>query len=608
MPPAVKLPPRPAAPTPASDPVPEPASPPAPAAAWKYPKVVVAVRDADHPEDGGPIFAAEMMELVGWEEEPPDAPFGDDYDLYDANGNKVRLRNNGGNRYHEYAISERYAYEILNRNWAGPTCFPGETVNGESMDFSRTGLVKSGQHRGAGLILAKQLWERDERWKENWPTEPCLETVLVLGVSDDARVTRTYDTGRPRTGADTLYSSGRFLGDIDHPTSRTARRNYTKVADKAIKHLWEMTGAAKPGDTPHRTQTEIEKFFGSHPWIETAVRFVVDNNKPDATGQGPLAKFGDPGAVAAMMYLMAAGKSKRNKYKLLRSEAGADFTNKDKAIDFWLTLAQGGMKPVRDAVYPVEGDDIKDRDRYRGKIFPTGKNESSPAAYKKAQLASAWFAYLSHGADGVTPARVRLKFFFKTPGGVPEVDPETNAPVIDPKTGKQRMVVGPDEPQSYDDVLFGGIELQERERDGTEGTLGSGGGGDDDTDTEDTPRPPTGEEMYRKLEADYKGEVLVLYVEAKHPKTGKPDPSTAHYRALGTAADEFVKAFKVKYTANHDVGVNQVWLSREEWILKKVPATLVKAGKTVREITKFDVDDAGYYVVTESKVYGPKDE
>jgi hypothetical protein len=569
-----------------------------------YPKLRLYARDADHPEDGGPIFADEMMALVGWEAETPENQFGGEYDLYDAYGTKVRLLNNGGNRYHEYDISERYAYEILNRNWAGPTCFPGETVNGESMDFSRTGLVKSGQHRGAGLILAKQLWERDnEKWRKNWPTEPCLETVLVVGVSDDARITRTYDTGRPRTGADTLYSSGRFDGEGE---TRSSRRQHTKVADKCIQHLWALTGAAKPGNTPHRTQTEIEKFFGDHPRIEEAVRFVVQNNETDVTtGEGRLVRYGPPGAVAAMLYLMGAGHSKRAKYKLLRSEAGIDFAHWDKAIDFWLTLAQGGLNAVREAAYPIEGDEWKKPEKWlRGKIFPTGKKSASPMVLKKAQLANGWFAFLARGAEGCTPARVRLKYYFERfPTGVLETDPETGAPVYadaDKKT--QRTVVGEGGYDSFEDVLFGGIEMQAREKDGSDGVIEDA---DDAADGPAKPPQPTTREMILNLNAQFPDEIVVVYATLDNPKTRKPDPSTSHYRAFGAAADELAKLFKIKYAPPME-GLNQVILSREEWILKKVPATLGATGRTVREVTKFDVDpDTGYYVVTESKVYKP---
>lgn len=319
-----------------------------------------------------------------------------------------------------------------------------------------------------------------------------------------------------------------------------------------------------------------------------------------------MTRYGTPGALATMLYLMAEGKSKREKYKLLRSEAQMDWGYKDKAIEYWLTLAQGGLKPVRDAAYPLEGDEIKEKDKYRGRIFPTGKGNSTPVAYKKAALASGWFAFLAHGADGVTAAKVRLKWYFKVPGGHPEVDPDTNEPVICPKTGKQRMVVGPDEPESYDDVLFGGIELQTREKDGSEDKEL---GGDDTSPDADTPAPPSTLEMYQHLEAQYPGEMLVLYVVLDNPKTGKPDPATARYQAFGTAADELVKQFKVKYSVSAIPPLNQATLSREEWILKKAPATLIKAGKRVREILGFDVDKTtGYYVVTESKEYGPKAE
>lgn len=398
----------------------------------------------------GPIHAAEAKEMLGWWVDPGDK-FGDDYDLLDTAGRKVRLVHNAGNRWHEGPLSEKYAYELLNRNWAGPTTLPGETVNGETVIISRTAAVKSGQHRLGGTVLAAEIWEKDQdRWKENWPDgPPVLETLLVVGTSDHPKVTITQDNVRARTGADSMYASGKFTGD---GVSRGETKAMCKLADHAVRYLWNETGAGRTGDTPYRTQAEIMKFLDAHPYLEDAIRFVYENLGDDP--ELGLRRYASPGYAAGMLYLMAASATEPDKYLKAspRSEDNADLSLREKAEEFWLGLARENGKTefraVMDMAYPRKGDPKSSGPRgYTGRIFAAGEGaEPGSLSLRETALAFAWELFRKAGVKELTPANLRLPFADATSGMYETIDGEEfladNIVVCDDVDGKPFAVIG----------------------------------------------------------------------------------------------------------------------------------------------------------------------
>jgi hypothetical protein len=371
-----------------------------------YDSVELYKRWAEEVGGDGPITVDEAKDMLGWYPEPVPGAFKDDYDLEDFHPQgrkKVRLVNNINNREHDKLFSETYAYEILNRNWAGPTILQNgdnPTVNGESLVLSRTAKIKSGQHRLVGLVLAAQLWEREKAtWQDKWDQEPYLETVLVVGISDDPNVTRTFDCVRARTGADTLQSSGVF---DEEGIGRGDRKHLCKIADNAIKRLWDLTDAKSDNTNPFRTQTAISTFLETHPRLKDAVKWVYENNQT-VEGAPRLARFGSPGYTAAHLYLMGMSATDYDKYKEGRTEEHADDGNWDAALSLWHGLASGASeyRPVwEETKFPRVGDG-KGVKGYSGQVFAHGKNsQPAPPAIRYSNLCKVWNVYLAGGVDG----------------------------------------------------------------------------------------------------------------------------------------------------------------------------------------------------------------
>jgi hypothetical protein len=218
----------------------------------------------------GPITVAKGKEILLWEAEKEYAarvkasnPAYKDVEITfpkefpahfrDEEGNLVRCWNNCKNRWFDEPRARLYAQEILQRNWAGPSTFPGETVNGETIVIGRTGIVLSGQHRLIGLVLAFQMWlgKNKLHWQKYWQEEPFLESLIVTGVSEHPCIVRTLDNVKSRTLADTLYTSevfdGLTLPEANGETQRTLRpkerMELARMLDSAVDLLWKRTGA-----------------------------------------------------------------------------------------------------------------------------------------------------------------------------------------------------------------------------------------------------------------------------------------------------------------------------------------------------------------------------
>lgn len=487
-----------------------------------YESVEISKRWVEEAGGEGPITVEEAKDILGWYPEPTPGAFKDEYDLEDFHPQgrkKVRLVHNINNREHDKFFSETYAYEILNRNWAGPSILQDcdhPTVNGETVILSRTRKIKSAQHRLVGLVLAGQLWEREKMtWAEKWPEEPYLETILVVGTSDDPKVTRTYDCVRARTGADTLQSSGAF--DNDEGVGRGDRKHLCKIADNAIKRLWDLTNAKSDKTNPFRTQTAISEFLATHPRLKEAVKWVYENNQ-STDGSPRLGRFGSPGYTAAHLYLMGMSATDYEKYKEVRTEEAADDSNWDAAMGFFFGLAAGSaeFRPVwEDTKYPRVGDGKGVR-AYSGQVFAYGRNsQPAPPAIRFSNLCKAWNVYAAGGTDAFITTETNAKG-----------KKETKVNIQLDFTGIGRDGDGLVDDSLWDDFEkchIGGMEAPDTKDDKADH--------DDDDDTPATPAAESADAVVARLQAEHEGVVLLF----KSPP-GPTTPATL-YRAWGPHAE-----------------------------------------------------------------------
>lgn len=383
---------------------------------WLYPEFTTKYKWAGA---DGPITSKIAKALLGWESEEDyvvrkrsenpklkaeDLLFGDEYLLKDVDGRKIVCWNNDKNRPFTASHAYGFAQTILTRYWAGPTTFPGETVNGESISISRTGRVKSGQHRLIALILAWQMWMNDKKkWGKLWPTEPVLESVVHLGTSDDPRITRTLDNVRTRTLSDTLVSNGYFEELASKEEYKKQERSLSgdqrqlcKMLDKAVCLLWERTGAGKTnGDKVYETHSEDHVFLEHHNRLVDCVKHLFEENKEHSVNKLKLSA----GLCSALMYLMASSATDGDEYRAAkpRTEKHVNFDNFDKAKKFWTTLLQKtppkSMLSIREAL---------------GNLVNKATGEQPSDLLKHCVICKAWRLYVD--GEEFTAADLALRF------------------------------------------------------------------------------------------------------------------------------------------------------------------------------------------------------
>jgi hypothetical protein len=285
----------------------------------------------------------QVKAIMGWETEEEYAArrvkegfakaliqFGDDYLLLDEYDKKVRCSHNSTNRPFDAGVAKSYRQDHLHRKFL---------FNGEAFIVDEFGDVISGQHRGAGFILAVQAWRKDPYWKKFWPEEPVYRTILVCGVPGTQEVRATLDNVRPRQLSDTIYTSDTF-SDLD----AKEKRECSRMMDYCVDLLWKRTGAGFSSHMGKQTNQASHDFLSRHPKVVEAVRHLFTQNKE----RGISLKKLSPGQCAAMMYLMAASGSDGKKYRESDppSEKNADLRYWGKAKDFWSLLAGNGAALV----------------------------------------------------------------------------------------------------------------------------------------------------------------------------------------------------------------------------------------------------------------------
>lgn len=355
---------------------------------YKHPITWLCHSDGSLPGAKPAVTASKMKELLAWETEDQyktrikkemndvvasakvaAAGFGDDCLLKDLTGQKIRCWNNTKNRPFVLAHALEIAQEILH---SGPGLPPERRRwqwNGEAFIVGDRAQVLSGQHRGVGLILACQEWNKDkDKWKHIWPTEPTLDTNITFGVPELPHVLRTIENVMPRKLSDVFYTS-----DLFSKLNPADRKLCSVMLMSAVDLGWKRTGV----ETAYQTHGESVDFLDRHPKLLKCVKNLFDANKERKI---TLLRLG-PGKMAALQYLFGCSESTSdNYYKGGRSEKHLDWSMWDKAHRFFVLLSSKTEKSdLQDAVTTALGH-LVDED----------KGSSGRQSEKHAIICRAW--------------------------------------------------------------------------------------------------------------------------------------------------------------------------------------------------------------------------
>lgn len=381
-----------------------------------YPKLEVKICSQTGEPGESPITVAIAKELLGWESEADyynrlketdpstqesACKYGEEYLLKDELGQKIRCWNNSKNRPFSETWSRQLAQDLLAKNWAGPVSMPGETVNGETIVIGRTGQVHSGQHRLIGLILAGQEWTANRiKYEDLWPEEPVLESIVVLGVSENTKILRTIDNVKPRSTSDVFYTSGIFDG-----LSSKERQECSRMLQAALTLVWNRTGLA---DKRYQTHSESIEFIDKHPSLLKAVKHIFEENRDRSFSILRLS----PGQCAGMLYLMGTSNSDGKTYLEMenRAEKVLNLDYWDTASDFWVLLAKDTAneqsKAIREAI---------------GGLVDEDSGTGGRAIEKVCIIARAW-SYFANGSN-FTASDIALTYYDDE--GVTRLAPES---------------------------------------------------------------------------------------------------------------------------------------------------------------------------------------
>jgi hypothetical protein len=300
----------------------------------------------------GWLTAEQARTFLGWKQsDNTDKPY-TEFLLKDRNGVATKCFNVEKQRPFYMATALQWMGEILGGHWNGD----GGEANGESIIISRTALVIDGKHRLIGLVLAEQEWLNNPDKYHHWGEEPKIHCFINIGVREDIQSINTINTGKPRSLADAIYASGLF-GDMDASRSKDKRKlkMLSRMADYAVRLLWQRTGASENAFAPRRTHAESLDFIQRHPKLLECVRHIYEENGND----DKLKYYPSPGYAAALLYLMGSSNSERENSEgtgYIQADCPTeDLLNWDmwdKACGFWTAIASGdkSMKLLIQAV------------------------------------------------------------------------------------------------------------------------------------------------------------------------------------------------------------------------------------------------------------------
>ena len=295
-----------------------------------YPEVKVRLHNGEKP-----LTRKIARELLGWYAESENVKFKEEYLLKDASGAKVQCKYNTINVPYYPKNMEEIKQEILRFKSDGKRAW---NFNGEPIIIGKTGLILNGQHTLIALEIACQEWELHPGKWIAWQEEPTIDKLLVLGVDEDDDTVNTLDTCRGRTQSDVFYRS-EFFAHI----ARKDRKGMSRVCSYAVNTLWDRMGA-EHAFAPRQTFSVAVEFIHAHPRIIEASEFIFVEN-----GDNNISKYLSPGYAAGMMYLMGCSKSDPLKYIKDPQETSLDWSNWDKACEFFVCIAAGGneVKPLK---------------------------------------------------------------------------------------------------------------------------------------------------------------------------------------------------------------------------------------------------------------------
>lgn len=379
-----------------------------------YPDLKAALFVADGAADGakGPITEEVAKKMLKWETEadfakrliaanpdlkPEQCLFGDDFILRDEEGAKVRCWNNVGNRPFDEPHCRALAQSILTKRWADSRSGPDMSINGETIVLTKTGRVDSGQHRLIAVILAAQIWRKDPKRWPLWTEAPSIESAVVVGVSENPRVTQTLDEVKPRSVSDVLYTSGHFA-----KLSTKHRQECSRMLQKSIEFLWKRTngggfGTGKDGSA-YLTNAMAVDFLERHPTIEKLVKHLFDENADRGISLLRLS----PGMMAGVCWLMGSSASDPAAYRkgMPPKEKSLNWTRQAQAEAFFVQLVsdsknlgtadgQGQLTPLVRALGTLVGDEDGLGGRTSEKLAILAKAWAVLAADPKAKLTDA---------------------------------------------------------------------------------------------------------------------------------------------------------------------------------------------------------------------------
>ncbi|MFA5376303.1 MAG: hypothetical protein WC455_11215 [Dehalococcoidia bacterium] len=364
------------------------------------------------------ITVAFAKKLLGWLPEGEGASkFGVNYLVRDTKGVKVRCTNNVNNRPLYGSVVATLEQEILRKRWR---------FNGEPIIVGKTGTLLNGQHQLVALVLAGEEWDADkDKWAEYWATEPTIFKSITYGVEEDDETVNTMDTCKPRTLVDVLYRSEYLAG-----APARKRRIIARMADHAIRLLWERTGAVLDAFAPRRTHAEATAFLGAHAKLLHCLNFVYEEDDD----KGQIQKYTTLGYTSALMYLFATSATDPVSYQeaAVPGDAQCDFSMMGMAENFIVWLADGSEDGTKQLVKAF------------AKLHEEGGNRTEEASL----LVKAWGCYSTD--EGVTAASLKLNYTVNDDGfrkladlpivgGIDIGDPKAPADSIEARVDKPSL-------------------------------------------------------------------------------------------------------------------------------------------------------------------------
>lgn len=282
----------------------------------------------------------QIKTLLGYEEEPEGADWGDLYYYTNYEGKKVRLNNNDHNRRLTLSHAQAIAQDILNRVYR---------LNMENAIFGKSGRPLSFQHRGIGAIEAElqRIGKDKYTWQDRgWDAPVTLPTSLGFGCSEDPQTVRTIDNTSPRGPEDMFYTEREDIGIKGKGMTPIKASKMAKILKAAVTRLWDRVWQSRDNFDGFMTNSSCYEFAKNHKHLVRFVEHVYEENGTD-DNLGYLKRWMPSlGDCAALLYLMASRTSDAEKYykESPKTEKSLKWDSMDKAEEFFVLLSSYNRK------------------------------------------------------------------------------------------------------------------------------------------------------------------------------------------------------------------------------------------------------------------------